>query len=220
MASSECRAVTRFYEILWHVDLMGSDPFMTATEARTQTFLASTNVSRGSDPIKSTDPWPPLVTVVGKRLGVSPSCTAATSIVKTQTCLVSFLGRPLAESGFRVRDGRYCGEARSVRLRSPPFSRTHRVHDSQATEELAVLIAGFGTNNKMPVIALRYHGINLQRHYFPRLFDRMRKRGIVLRLFKNRQPNHRPIENVEDFNCRTTAFRACHPRSPTQAHGK
>ncbi len=36
------------------VDLMGSDPFMTAIEAKTQTFLASTTVSRGSDPIKST----------------------------------------------------------------------------------------------------------------------------------------------------------------------
>ena len=31
------------------VDLMGSDPFMTAIEAKTQTFLASTPVSRGSD---------------------------------------------------------------------------------------------------------------------------------------------------------------------------
>ncbi len=42
-------------------DLMGSDPFMTAIEAKTQTCLASTTVSRGSDPIKSTDPWRPLL---------------------------------------------------------------------------------------------------------------------------------------------------------------
>ena len=39
---------------LGSVDLMGSDPIMTAIEAKTQTFLASTTVSRGSDPIKST----------------------------------------------------------------------------------------------------------------------------------------------------------------------
>jgi hypothetical protein len=36
------------------VDLMGSDPFITAVEGKTSPFLASTTVTRGSDPIKST----------------------------------------------------------------------------------------------------------------------------------------------------------------------
>jgi hypothetical protein len=33
---------------------MGSDPFITAVEGKKSPFLASTTVSRGSDPIKST----------------------------------------------------------------------------------------------------------------------------------------------------------------------
>ncbi len=36
------------------VDLMGSDPFITAVEGKKSPFLASTTVSRGSDPIIST----------------------------------------------------------------------------------------------------------------------------------------------------------------------
>ena len=87
---------------------------------------------------------------------------------------------------------------------------THRVHNRQATEELAHLIAGFRSDDKVPVIGHRHHGINWQRHYFPCLCDHMHERGVVFRLFKNRQPSHRPVENVEHFTCRTIAFRTCH----------
>ncbi len=76
---------------------------------------------------------------------------------------------------------------------------THRVHNRQATEELAHLIAGFRSDDKVPVIGHRHHGINWQRHDFPCLCDHMHERSVVFRLFKNRQPSHRSVQNVEHF---------------------
>ena len=87
---------------------------------------------------------------------------------------------------------------------------THRVHYGEATEELADLIAGFGPDYEMPVIGHCHHGINRQRHDFPRFLHNTHERGIIFRLFKNREPSHRSIQNVENFTSRTNAFRACH----------
>ena len=93
---------------------------------------------------------------------------------------------------------------------------THRVHHSQPPEELAHLIAGFGPDNKMPVVGHCHHGINWQRHNLPRLCDSTHERGIVFRVFKNRQSSHRSIQNVERFTCWTISFCACHERSLTR----
>jgi hypothetical protein len=73
---------------------------------------------------------------------------------------------------------------------------------------LADLITGFRPDNKMPVTGHCHHGINWQRHDFPCLCDDTHERGIVFWIFKNRQPNHRSVENVEHVTCRTTTLLA------------
>jgi|GEM_PF-6017564 len=97
---------------------------------------------------------------------------------------------------------------------------THSMHHSEATEKLTHLIVGLGPDNKVPVIRHCHHRINRQPHGFPRFFHNSHERSVIFRLFKDREPSHRSIQNVEDFTCRTNAFRAWHHRSLTETNVK
>lgn len=74
---------------------------------------------------------------------------------------------------------------------------------------------GFGPHHKVPVIGHCHPRINRQEDDFPRFSHDTHERSIVFRLFTNREPSHCSIQNVEDFTCRTNAYRACHHKSPT-----
>lgn len=97
-----------------------------------------------------------------------------------------------------------------------PVSWQRRIIRNRQPESFIARLAASLSGTPMPVIRHGLHGINWQAHSFPCFCDHTHLRRIVFWRFKNRQPIHSSIQNVEHFNCPTIGFCACHRRTQTR----
>lgn len=89
----------------------------------------------------------------------------------------------------------------------------HRVSDGQSAEEFTDLIIARRANHEMPVIRHGRKRENRQRDFRPCFVQDANKRVEVVRLLEDRHPSHGPIQDMEDFICRTYAASSRHPRT-------